>query len=200
MTRPGAATKQELRRQALACRDVIPPDVRAAKSEAIAGRVMAMPQWQGAGAVLGYLSFRSEVETRSLLAAALCAGKRLALPRVNRQERRLELYWVGGLEAPWVAPGTWGIGEPVPEKCQPADPDGVDVVLVPGVAFDTHGRRIGYGGGYYDRLLSEVGHDLRENAIALAFEEQIWEEVPAGEADFRVPIIVTDQRIIVTGA
>lgn len=200
MSRPDAATKQQLRRQALARRDAIPAGVRAAKSDAIAERVAGLPQWQGADAVLGYLSFRSEVETRGLLAAALRVGKRVAVPRVNRERQRLELYWVGGLGAPWLAPGTWGIDEPVPRHCPAAALDDLDIILVPGVAFDECGRRLGYGGGFYDRLLSEASQELRENAIALAFEEQIWGEVPAGDADFRVPVIVTDQRVILTGA
>lgn len=200
MNSPDATTKQQLRRQALARRDAIPAQVRAEKSHAIAQRVAALPQWQGADAVLGYVSFRSEVETRDLLAAALRAGKRVAAPKVNREQRRLELYWIGGLGPPWLAPGTWGIEEPVPQHCLPAALDDLDIILVPGVAFDGHGRRIGYGGGFYDRLLSEASQDLRENAIALAFEEQIWQEVPAGEADFRVPIIVTERRVILTGA
>lgn len=200
MNKPDAVTKQQLRRQALARRDAIPAHVRAAKSEAIAQRVAGLSQWQGADAVLGYFSFRSEVETRGLLAAALRAGKRVAAPRVNREQRRLELYWVSGLGAPWLAPGIWGIDEPVPQHCPPAALDELDIILVPGVAFDECGRRLGYGGGFYDRLLSEASQDLRENAIALAFEEQICDEVPASDADFRVPIIVTDQRVILTGA
>ena len=192
--------KQRFRQQALARRDAIPADVRAAKSAAIARRVAALPQWQGADAVLGYMSFRSEVETRSLLAAALREGKRVALPKVNRHMRRLELYWVEGLGAPWVAQGSWGIDEPVLEHCPPAPLEELDIILVPGVAFDLCGRRLGYGGGFYDVLLKEASEDLRDNALALAFEEQIWEEVPASGGDFRVPIIVTERRTILTGA
>ena len=164
------------------------------RSHRIAQRVMEMDEWREAQAVLGYYSFRSEVRTEELLRAALEEGKRLALPRVNRERRELDLYWVPELGQPCIRPGTWDIPEPVPEVCEPAKLEDIDLVMVPGVAFDVAGGRIGYGGGFYDRLLKDLGEG--QVAIALAFEVQIIDRVPVAWFDQRVPIIVTEDRVI----
>jgi 5-formyltetrahydrofolate cyclo-ligase len=168
------------------------------KSQQIAKRVLRLRIWQEAEVVLGYCAFDSEVRTDRLLEAALQQGKRVVLPRVNRQDKSLDLYYVLGLDGQWLAPGTWGILEPLPHRCEPASPNDLELVLVPGVAFDAVGGRIGYGGGYYDRLLNSLRPDQQRRVVALAFEDQIVEDVPLSFFDFRVPIIVTNRRIINT--
>ena len=91
-----------------------------------------------------------------------------------------------------LAPGTWGIPEPIPERCPEVELTAVEFVLVPGVAFDRELRRLGYGGGYYDRILSELLG--RVPAIAIGFAMQVVERVPADEHDMRVPALITEME------
>ncbi len=186
--------KHALRLEALRRRDALSPEQIEELSHQIAQRVMSMPEWREAAAVLGYYSFKSEVRTEELLRAALDQGKQLALPRVNAQRRELDLFYVPTIEPPHVVPGTWNIPEPVPELCEPAAVADIDLILVPGVAFDLSGGRIGYGGGFYDRLLKRLRPD--QVTVALAFEAQIVDRVPLAWFDQKVAVIVTEQRII----
>lgn len=136
------------------------------------------------------LAFRSEWETRPLLEAALALGKVVGAPRVNPGKRMLETYAITDLERD-LGPGFLGIDEPLPH-CGPLALDAIDWVLVPGVAFDTQGHRIGYGGGYYDRLLPLLRSDARR--VAGAFELQVVEQVPAAMHDLQVDAVVTERR------
>lgn len=184
--------KLALRGRILAARDALPAATRAAAAAAIAARIVALPSFVAARCVLLTLAFRSEWDTAPLLAAACAAGKAIAVPRVDTATRMLDLHALGDL-ARDVRPGHLGIPEPLATtpRVRPAE---VDWVLVPGVAFDVDGRRLGYGGGYYDRLLPM----LRKNAarVAGAYELQIVERVPAAPHDREVDAIVTESRVI----
>ncbi len=184
--------KQGIRRAVLARRDALDPVDRSAWSEAVVATILAMSAFGHAQTVLAYCSFGSEIRTAGIVDAVLAAGRVLVLPRVERAARRLALYRV---EAPasQLRPGVWGIREPDPARCAPVAPFEVDFVLVPGVAFDARGGRIGYGGGYYDRLLAACRVGAR--FVAGAFETQIVDAVPMGPGDQRVHGIVTERRV-----
>ena len=92
-----------------------------------------------------------------------------------------------------LTPGPWGIREPDPRRCPPVRPGDVDLVLVPGVAFDAGGGRLGYGGGYYDRLLGTCAEAT--TLVAAAFEVQMVERVPMGPGDRRVDLVVTERGV-----
>ncbi len=188
--------KRQLRNEALRRRDALSDEQVEKLSRRIAERLFSTRMWQQARAVLSYYAFNKEVRTREIMERALAEGKKLALPRINKKRRELELFWVPSLDPPYLAPGTWKIHEPVPELCERADPHELDLLLVPGVAFDRFGGRIGYGGGYYDRLLNLLHPDRRRCVVGLAFEVQIVDGVPLSFFDFRVPVIITEQRII----
>ena len=183
--------KLALRREVLARRDALPADARAAASEAIAARVAAMPEFAAASVVLLTLAFRSEWNTRPVVRAALAGSKTVVVPRVDRQTRMLELHSIADPDRD-VVPGHLDIPEPRAERPQ-VPRDAIDFVLVPGVAFDLEGRRLGYGGGYYDRLLPLL--PPRAARVAGAFDLQIVERVPSGPHDIRVDTIVTESRI-----
>ena len=138
------------------------------------------------------LPFGSEWDTRPLLAAAVAQGKSVAVPRVNNASRMLELYAITDPDRD-VAPGFSGIPEPR-AHCFPIVVAAVDWILVPGVAFDISGGRIGYGGGYYDRLLPLLRTEARR--VAGAFELQIVDNVPAASHDLVVDAIVTERRVL----
>jgi 5-formyltetrahydrofolate cyclo-ligase len=186
--------KRALRDRMLRERDALSADARARLGGSIVAALRARDDFLRARIVLLSLAFRSEWETRPLFAAARALGKTTVAPRVNRDTRMLELHAVADLERD-VATGHAGIHEPL-AHCPVVDPLAIDWVLVPGVAFDVWGHRIGYGGGYYDRLLPT----LRANAhrVAGAFELQIVERVPAAAHDLRVEAIVTEARTILS--
>ncbi len=125
----------------------------------------------------------------SLSGGSWRTARSLVLPRVNRAERCLDLYAVHDLDTQ-LAPGVWEIREPVPERCEPVAPESIDFALVPGLGFDARGGRLGYGGGFYDRLLGRLRSTTPR--VAAAFSAQITKSVPMGATDQYVDLIVTE--------
>jgi len=186
------AAKRALRSQIVAARDALPLPEQQAQSRLLSQRLIEHPKFIAAATVLAYASFASEVRTGELLAACLSCGKRLVLPRVNRALRRLELYVVTDLAAD-LAPGTWGILEPRPDRCTPViDRAAIDVVLVPGAAFTPKCERMGYGGGFYDRLLE--GWPGKGHFMALAYDAQIVDALPQVPTDVLMHEVITPTR------
>ena len=159
-------------------------------SRAIIERVTRLESYRRSGVVLAYAGFGSELRTEAFVRRVLDDRKALLLPRVERKERRLELYEVKD-PARDLRAGTWGIREPDPDQCSHVELQGVDFALVPGVAFDPGGGRLGYGGGYYDKLLTRCSGQ-RPVLVAPAFELQVVDAVPFEEHDVRVDLIVTE--------
>lgn len=184
--------KRALRARVLGDRDRTPPEVRERASASIAAALCLRDDFLASRTVLLTLPFGSEWDTRTLLAAALGRAKSVALPRVNRKTRTLDICAVTRPEED-IAPGYRGIPEPS-AHCTALDLASIDWVLVPGVAFDRAGRRIGYGGGYYDRLLPLLRDDARR--IAGAFELQWVERVPAAPHDARMDAVVTELQTV----
>jgi 5-formyltetrahydrofolate cyclo-ligase len=192
------ALKQTFRKTIFAQRDQLPADARAARSASIIERLMQMPEYRRAETVLGYMNFGAEFESSLWVERVLAEGKRLALPKVNRHTNRLDLYWLGDLENQ-LAVGSWGIREPVVERCERLNgPNDVEFVLLPGVAFARDGARLGYGGGFYDKLLADLPSDRTQRPVlvAAAFALQIVEFIPQEPTDVRVEWIVTEQETI----
>ncbi|MDP1634807.1 MAG: 5-formyltetrahydrofolate cyclo-ligase, partial [Gallionellaceae bacterium] len=142
--------KQTIRQQILASREQLAPAARAAHNAAIAARLSAMPEYRHAGDVLGYMNFGNEFASEPWVRQVLTDGKKLILPRANPLTKLLELYEVKDCDAQ-LAPGSWGIREPIVELCtRVLSPNAIEFILLPGVAFTREGARLGYGGGYYD--------------------------------------------------
>jgi 5-formyltetrahydrofolate cyclo-ligase len=113
---------------------------------------------------------------------------------VNRATKQLELYQVHDL-AQDVAPGSWGIREPLIERCIKEEELGtVDLILLPGVAFTREGDRLGYGGGFYDKLLARMPH--QPTLVAGAFAMQVVQEIPQEATDRKVGWLVTENETI----
>jgi 5-formyltetrahydrofolate cyclo-ligase len=180
--------KAALRQTMLARRDAADAANRSSSSQTITQKLFAFPAYRAAGVIAAYASFGSEPDTSKFLAGVLADRKQLLLPRINRAQRALELRHVIDLGADLVS-GVWGIREPA-ERCPIVSVSKVDFMLVPGVAFTASGARLGYGGGYYDRLLASL--DRRVLCIAAAFELQMVDQLPEGPLDQRVGQIVTE--------
>lgn len=183
--------KRALRRRIKGWRDALDPGERDAWSERIAARVLALDDYRKARAVLVYAGFGSEVATGELGRAVLRDGKRLVMPRVG--EPGLTLYAVADPATDLTA-GVWGIPEPVPTLPAVA-PEEVELFLLPGLAFDPGGGRLGYGRGYFDRALA----DAPGTKVALAFDGQVVEAVPCGPGDVPMDLVVTPTRVIRCG-
>ena len=181
--------KASLRKQAAGARDSLPPDVRKFKSREIEQRLWLLPEFRSASTVMFFASFRSEVETGPMIRHVLASGKRVVLPRVKG--RQLALFEIKDFDTD-VSPGAWGIPEPV--ESHPVPLTAVDLIITPGAAFDESGNRLGYGAGFYDRILSS----FPRMTVALAFEEQIVPQVPTDPHDVPVKKIVTEKRVIDT--
>ncbi len=185
---PVRADKTALRREILAARDALSAAARAAASEKITQQITTLDAWKNARTVLVYLSFGSEFITGGLVADAQANGKQLALPRVDRAARRLVLHAVDDTVDD-VQPGVWSIREPRPD-CAIVQPDHIDFVLVPGVAFTPACARLGYGGGYYDRLIA--GFARRPPLVAAAYAVQLRDRLPLTGQDQAVDLVVTE--------
>ena len=187
-------TKLAIRKQSLALREQLLPGTRAAHGAAITERLLRLPEYRQADAVLGYMSFGAEFASEPWVRQVLAEGKRLALPRVNRHTNQLDLYWVDDLENQ-LESGLWGIREPVVERCERLNTlNEVEFALLPGVAFTRDGARLGYGGGFYDKLLARMTH--RPALAAAAFSLQIVEYIPQEATDVKVGWIITEDEVI----
>jgi 5-formyltetrahydrofolate cyclo-ligase len=183
------SAKETLRRAVLAARGAIGPAQRVAACAAITRHLTECPQYRGARTVCAYSSFGSEFDTAGLLSETLRAGKRLLLPRIDRTARRLVFHLVTDLHARLV-PGTWGILEPDPAQCPTVELREAEFMLVPGVAFTRDCERLGYGGGFYDRVLAQLHPECR--SVSAAFSLQIVESLPTGPDDRKVDAVVTE--------
>jgi 5-formyltetrahydrofolate cyclo-ligase len=184
--------KRRLRNEVLAMRDRLAPEFRARASRAIAARIQALAAYADARVVLLTLPFRSEWDTALVAAHALRSGKRLAVPRIDTAARMLRPLRVRDLVAD-IERGYRGVPEPR-ASCEAVALEAIDFVVVPGAAFDEAGRRLGYGGGFFDRLLPHIA--AASQRVAGAFDAQIVARVPAASHDVGVPIIVTERRLI----
>jgi len=187
------ADKKELRTELLKKRDAIPPEVRRAKDRLMRERLLALDEIKVANLIFFFASFRSEVDTHEPMKSLLAEGKRIVLPKVDRENHLLLLYEIKGLEE--LVPGYMGIPEPsVLSEERVITVNDIEAVIIPGAGFDEAGNRIGYGGGYYDRLLASIEKNIP--VIAPAYEEQLAASVPSEPHDIRVAMIVTDRRVI----
>ena len=188
------ARKQVLRQSIIAAREKLPASERLRLSHEVIGTICSLSEYRQAQTVLGYLNFGAELAAEVWVEQALSDGKRVLLPRVNKASKHLDLYQVQDLRHD-VAPGVWGIREPVVERCIKEDALGtVGFILLPGVAFTREGGRLGYGGGFYDKLLARIPH--RPALVAGAFALQVVQEIPLESTDRKVEWLVTEVETI----
>ena len=186
--------KQAIRQRIIADRELLPVALRLKYSREITARLLKMPEYQAARTVLGYMSFGAEFSSDEWVQQVLADGKQLLLPKVNLQSKELDLYFVTDLHQD-LALGLWDIREPQIERCTKADPRrDVDFILMPGVTFSRVGARLGYGGGFYDKLIARLpGHPA---LVAAAYELQILAHLPQEVTDRKVEWLLTENEKI----
>jgi len=179
--------KQALRQAMLKTRDSLPNELQEKMSAIIQTKVLNLYEFVSAKTIAAYHPIGSEVNTQKILYFVLQLNKRLLLPRVE-DESEIIFAEVKDLEKD-LQVGKYKIKEP---KSHCLKVDKMNLVLVPGIAWDEHGHRLGYGKGYYDRYLT----NLQTKSIGLAYDLQVLENIPHGNNDFRVNLIVTEKRVI----
>jgi 5-formyltetrahydrofolate cyclo-ligase len=190
MGNSAASEKNQLREQMRARRRQLDPARKAAMSQALVSRLEALSVFQQARVIHTYVAWRNEVDTHDLIRRLLQKGRRVAVPKVEPATGQLQHYFIADFSE--MQEGAFGILEPASDPDRIAVPSQFDLVLVPGLAFDRAGNRLGMGKGHYDRFLAEV----RAPKIALAYDFQIAEKLPAEAHDQRVDVIVTEKNVI----
>jgi 5-formyltetrahydrofolate cyclo-ligase len=180
--------KQALRNEVGARIKRMLPGDRAAASARARALLAAQPLWKTAQWVLFFAPLPEELDVWPLLTEALSAGKSVALPRFVADNRTYEVCQVHDVKSD-LQPGHFGIREPA-SRCARLPSTRLDFILVPGVAFDLQGRRLGRGKGYYDQLLRTV----RGTACGAGFDEQIVDEIPFESHDVSLNCVLTPTR------
>ena len=173
--------KQQIRSMIRTKKRAMTPAQIEKASRALTASFLRTSQYRNARSIYGYLPFNQEVDTHALLSQALKDGKRVALPKTYGDEMRF--IWVTDLHA--VQKAALGFPEPVADSPVADDPDAL--VLLPGLAFDLQGGRMGYGGGFYDRFLAGESHPT----VALCYGFQLLPQIPLEEHDLRVTCIIS---------
>lgn len=185
--------KTILRREILAKRDSMTGNEVEHKSIEIMKAVLSLPRFKSSKVVLCYAGFRNEVSTAGLMEHCLRSGKRLLLPRIayGSSGKLMEAVEIHGVPGELQA-GAFGILEPVRDLHGEVEMSSIDVVIVPGIAFDFFGNRLGYGKGYYDGFLASLGQDCLK--VALAYELQLVHQLPVESHDRKMDLIITEVR------
>jgi len=180
--------KQALRNQMRMVRDALPESACEARSAEIRKRLFGLAELERAATVLAFASIRNEVRTRPIIEEAWSTGKRVALPRVHGDELRLHLI---DSQTP-LGEGSFSVPEPSADAAA-IEPSEIDFALIPALALDPRGYRIGYGGGFYDRLIPRLS---KACTCAIAYDFQLISEVPELHFDVSVDLVITDSRVI----
>ena len=186
-------TKEAIRRRLLLKRKKFTPEYILKKSKIIADNLLKLDIYQQSTNIMLYVATKLEVQTQEIIKSAQQHKKNIFIPLIIRGSHNLFPSLVKDFEKELIR-GDLGIFQPSKEFYRICPPDILDLVIVPGVAFNVQGYRLGRGGGYYDRFLSQL--EPRTISVALAFEMQILEEIPVEEKDIPVDYIITEKRVI----
>lgn len=154
-------------------------------SHRLCEKFLASEAYQRAQSIYGYLSYNQEVRTEEILRRALADGKRVAVPKVFGDD--MKFLWIDDLDH--IAPGAFNIPEPIADD--PEADDFTALILMPGLAFDPEGHRLGYGGGFYDRYLAEH-HD--HTLVALCYDFQLFDHLETEAHDIPVDLVIADRN------
>lgn len=183
-------SKREVRREALDARRSLAAEQVELLSARVQETVIALPEFSVARVIAGYVAKSDEVQTKGILKSALALGKRVLVPRSDPASLRLSFYQVESLDG--LVPRSFGVLEP-PADAKPVPLNESQLVLVPVVAWDDRGQRLGYGKGFFDR---ELRHRGAAASAGLAFESQRRDPLPATSSDVSLDMLVTEKRVL----
>lgn len=184
--------KAEQRKKLLALRSDLSIAKVEQKSQIIKNKLLNSQEFNQAHTILIYINFKNEVQTKALIKKMLAQNKQVIVPITNTQEKKLYLSELKDFNKE-LKPSKYGILEPKTKYRRLIAPEELELIVAPGVGFDRQCNRLGYGGGYYDRLLSALPY---VPVVALAFIEQIVNEIKTSVYDQKVDKIITEQEII----
>ena len=181
--------KEEIRRKIKSRRDELQTYEVLKRSNEIIANLKKLPEFKEATNIACYISFNNEVYTHGLIKEYV-NKKRVFVPVIDRERKEIILSHLKDWKE--LSSGAYGILEPRKEFLRIGRYGDIQLIIVPGIAFDEKGNRIGYGGGYFDRLLKK----LKAKKVALAYDFQILKEIPNEEHDVRMDVIVSEKRIL----
>ncbi len=185
--------KQSVRKQILSKRSNLPPEFILENSKKIMENVINLNIYQKSTNIMLYIATQDEVQTQEIIKSAQKDKKRIFIPLIIRRDNILLPSLVTDFKKELVQ-GNLGIYQPRKEFYRIYPPSVLDLIIIPGVAFTIQGHRLGRGGGYYDRFLSQLGK--KTPTIALSFEMQILDKIPFDVQDMPVDYIITEKRVI----
>lgn len=182
--------KHLIRKKILSVRKRHKEEDRVIKDKEIEDKMFSLPEFKKAKIILFYVSIKGEVRTDNAISESLERGKHILVPFADLKKRELLISEIKDLDE--LSPGAFGIPEPKNPKEFPLEK--IDMVVIPGIAFDREGNRVGYGMGFYDRFLKTL--KPRIPRIALAYDFQIVGEIPTDGHDVRIHKIITEKEIV----
>ena len=188
--KPIEVEKKQLRKYIQSKRDNLSLGLRNKKSKEIAKKFLKTRDYLNSKNIFTYYPFRSEIDTTIIIKKALKEYKNIILPRV--EGTLLNLYFVNDVNAQ-LQKSSYGITEPIPSSCTRANVVDINLAIVPGLAFDRNLNRLGYGGGFYDKILRNLPQGIKK--IALSFDIQIVPNIPVQDYDIKIDMIITESKI-----
>ena len=186
--------KKNFRSDVIKSRSLMDDSIATKYSDEIIKSILSLPSINSSKSIMLYLDFNHEVKTNNLVLELLKLNKNVIAPITLQKERELLTHKISNLDSD-ITIGAYGIREP--NKATPLVPlDSIDAIIVPAVAYDTNGYRLGYGGGFYDRFLDKLNPNCIK--IGVAFELQVFDDVPKEPHDAKLDYIITESRIIKT--
>ncbi len=184
--------KKKLRKRIKNLLNECPVSLLEQKSKLIQSNLFSLPEYKNSSFVMFYISTEREVSTPDAIKTALAANKKVAVPLILKSQNIMVPCEINNLKD--LEPGPFGILQPVKEKIKSIPIKLINLIIVPGIAFDKSGNRVGRGKGFYDRFLKSVPANIPK--IAFAFSCQIVEEVPITRNDIAVDKIITEDEVI----
>ena len=181
-------SKACIRKSVVKKRDSLSIDIRKEWNEKIFNKLIDSKYYKNSITLFTFVSFGSEVDTHKIIYHALSHGKIVYVPKIKSKNIGIEIFRINKFSDLKI--GYFNILEPL-ENCPIGNINDIDLILMPGVAFDRNGGRIGYGGGFYDRFLKNVNSNIPK--IALAYEVQILDEVPMTRLDIKIDEIISNK-------
>lgn len=184
-------SKIDFRQYVLKERDELPIATKEELDDKIFNQLVSSQFFTRAKAIFIFVSFQSEVDTHRVIQHALVNGKIICVPKIRSKAMGIEIYQIDGLDQ--LKTGYYGVLEPI-DGCPAVDKNDIDLILVPGLAFDRQGGRIGYGAGFYDRFFMTLEHHV--DKIAMGYSFQLFPKVPTDSWDVKINGIITDQEML----